>query len=53
MEQWSGGGRFENHIVHDTNPGDCDSESNDFEQRYNLISIGYSTTKIINKLSKL
>lgn len=45
------GGKFTNHIVNDTDPGDCYNPSypNDFEQKYNLLSIGFSTTKIREK----
>lgn len=45
------GGVFQNRIVHDTNPGSCDGRSypNEFEQRYDLISIRYAVTKTREK----
>jgi len=45
------GGKFKNHIVNDTNPGECGGivNSNDFEQKFNLFTVGISTTKIREK----
>ena len=45
------GGEFNNYIVNSTDPGSCSGHSygTEFQQKYNVISIGYSTTKIRKK----
>ncbi|MCK5371777.1 MAG: hypothetical protein KAQ62_24610, partial [Cyclobacteriaceae bacterium] len=45
------GGKFDNYIVNSTDPGSCSGYSygTEFQQKYNVISIGYSTTKIRKK----
>lgn len=47
------GGRFDNYIVNSTNPGSCSGNSygTDFQQKYSIITIGYSSTKIREKSS--